>query len=46
MPLRVRDTSWFVGGRGKIDVQIVTSTRAEAAFETGKDDDTDLFKKK
>lgn len=38
-------SSWFVGSRGKIDVQIVTSSKAEAAFEAGKDDDTDLFKK-
>jgi uncharacterized membrane protein YvbJ len=38
-------SSWVVGSRGKIDVQIVTSSKAEAAFEAGKDDDTDVFKK-
>jgi hypothetical protein len=31
-------------GRNKIDVVIVTSTRTEDAFKTGKDDDTQLFK--
>lgn len=31
--------------RHKIDVVIVTSTRTENAFKTGKDDETDLFKK-
>ena len=30
-------------GRHKIDVVIVTSTRTENAFKTGKDDDTQLF---
>lgn len=34
---------FFVGGRGKIDVVIVTSTRTENVFKTGKDDDTQLF---
>lgn len=38
-------SSLFVGGRGKIDVQIVTSTRAEKAFESGRDDEVTLFKK-
>jgi hypothetical protein len=32
-------------GRHKIDVVIVTSTRTENAFKSGKDDETDLFKK-
>jgi hypothetical protein len=32
-------------GRHKIDVVIVTSTRTENAFKTGKDDDTQLFSK-
>lgn len=31
--------------RGKIDVIIVTSTRTDNAFKTGKDDDTQLFSK-
>lgn len=39
-------SSLFVGGRGKIDVVIVTSTRTENAFQSGKDDDTQLFKPK
>jgi hypothetical protein len=30
-------------GRNKIDVVIVTSTRTENAFKTGKDDETQLF---
>lgn len=34
--------SMFVGGKEKIDIKIVTSTRTEKAFETGKDDDIDL----
>ncbi len=34
-----------IGGKEKIDIPIVTSTRTENAFETRKDDDVDLFKK-
>lgn len=34
---------FFVGGRGKIEVVIVTSTRTDNAFKSGKDDDTQLF---
>jgi len=34
-----------IGGKDKIEVVIVTSTRTEESFQTGKDDDTDLFKK-
>ena len=34
----------FVGSRGKIEVQIVTSGRTEKAFESGKDEDVDVFK--
>lgn len=33
-------------GRKTIDVTIVTSSRTEKAFATGKDDDTDVFKPK
>lgn len=33
-------------GREKINVTIVTSSRTEKAFETGKDDDVDVFQKK
>lgn len=36
--------AWILG-RHKIDVVIVTSTRTEDAFKTGKDDDTQLFKR-
>jgi hypothetical protein len=32
-------------GRNKIDVVIVTSTRTEDAFRSGKDDDVNLFNK-
>jgi len=32
-------------GRKPIDVQIITSTRSEKAFEMGKDDDIEVFKK-
>jgi len=32
-------------GRQKIDVTIVTSSRTEAAFKTGKDDDVNVFNK-
>ena len=34
------------GDHKEVDVVIVTSTRTENAFKTGKDDDVDLFKKK
>lgn len=34
-----------LGGKQPIEVTIVTSTRTEESFKTGKDDDTDLFKK-
>ncbi len=37
-------SSMFVGSRPNIKVTIVTSTRTEESFETGKDDNTDLFK--
>jgi len=36
-------SSLFVGGRPKIDVQIITSSRTEETFKTGKDDDTTVF---
>lgn len=32
-------------GRQKIEITIVTSTRTEEAFKTGKDDDVDVFQK-
>ena len=36
-------SGWFLAGRQKIDVKIVTSGRTEAAFESGMDDDVDVF---
>ena len=33
---------WILSGRQKIDVQLVTSTRTENSFATGKDDDVSL----
>lgn len=36
-------SSLVVGARGKIEVQIVTSARADESFETGQDNDTKLF---
>lgn len=38
-------SSMIVGGRGKIDVTIVTSSRTKEAFRTGEDNDTTLFKR-
>jgi hypothetical protein len=37
-------SGWFVGGRPKLEVQIVTSSRVEEAFRTGVDDDDSVFK--
>ena len=34
----------FVGGAAELQVRLVTSTATERAFETGKDDNTELFK--
>lgn len=36
-------SSWFVGGRPRIEVQIITSTKTDAVFQRGSDDDVDLF---
>jgi hypothetical protein len=36
--------SWFLSGIQKVEIKIVTSTKTEKAFSTGKDDDVDLFK--
>ena len=36
-------SGWFPAGRQKIDVKIITSSRTEAAFESGVDDDVDVF---
>ena len=35
--------SFFVGDREVMDVTVVTSTKTEKVFETGKEDDIDLF---
>ena len=38
-------SNWFVGGRSRIEVVIISSERTEKAFQTGKDDNVDVFKK-
>ncbi|MGH9426000.1 MAG: hypothetical protein ACRD2L_06835, partial [Terriglobia bacterium] len=38
--------SLFVGGRPAIDIAIVTSSKTDASFKTGKEDDTKVFPKK
>jgi hypothetical protein len=38
-------SGFFLGGKQKIEIIIVTSTRTGQAFATGKDDDVDLYKK-
>jgi len=38
-------SSMFVGGRAELDIKLVTSTKTEKTFETGVDDDVDLFEK-
>jgi hypothetical protein len=37
-------SGWFVGGRPRIEVQIVTSSRVEESFRSGVDDDDSVFK--
>lgn len=37
--------TWFLAGRTPIDIKIVTSSKTDAAFAAGKDDDVDLFKR-
>jgi len=39
-------SSWFLGGRSKIDVKIVTSGKSQEAFQTGKEEDIQIFPKK
>jgi hypothetical protein len=36
---------WFIGSREIPDLILVTSTRTENSFSTGKDDDVELFDK-
>jgi hypothetical protein len=35
--------SWFVGDRELMDVTVVTSTKTEKVFDSGKEDDIELF---
>jgi hypothetical protein len=37
---------WFLRGRQKIDIQIVTSTKTKETFKTGVDDDISIYKNK
>lgn len=39
-------SKWFVGGKKDLEINIVTSTKTEKVFMTGKEDDIDLFQKK
>jgi len=38
-------SSWIVGGRPELDIKLVTSSRTDTAFATGKDDDVNVFGK-
>lgn len=38
-------SNWFVGKKKDLEINIVTSTKTEQTFQTGKEDDIDLFKK-
>ena len=44
--LMTMPSSWFVGSRPAVEIQIVTSTKTDVTFATGKEDDVDLFGKK
>ena len=44
--LMTMPSSWFVGSRPPVEIQIVTSTKTDVTFTTGKEDDVDLFGKK
>lgn len=39
-------SGWYLSllGRGPVEIKIVTSSKTEAAFESGKDDDVSLFR--
>jgi hypothetical protein len=41
--LTIAPSSFFVGGRPPLDIKLVTSTRTDTAFATGKDDDVSVF---
>ena len=36
-------SKWFVGGKEPLDIKIVTSTKTDKTFESGKEDDVKLF---
>ncbi len=39
-------SKWFLGGIKKIEIKLITSSRTEEAFKTGKEDNIDLFETK
>lgn len=39
-------STWFVGSRPPVNIKIVTSSKTEATFDTGKEDDLDISPKK
>lgn len=41
--IRQFPASFFIGGRGDVEIQLVTSTRTEDTFKTGLDDNTNVF---
>lgn len=43
--LSVFPSSFFLAGKSRLDAKIVTSSKTDRAFETGKDDDVELFPK-
>jgi hypothetical protein len=42
--LEVWPSSMFVGDRDPVEITVVTSSKTEATFETGKEDNIDVFK--
>lgn len=38
-------SSWFVGSRAPLEIVIVTSSKTEDTFRSGKEDDVDVFKR-
>lgn len=36
-------SSWFVGGRPPVEIQVVTSAKTDATFAAGKEDDVKVF---
>jgi len=38
--------SWFIGNRPRMEVTIITSTKTEKVYDTGIDDDVELFNRK